>query len=66
MNLARAIMIRRERQRQRREGATGKERLSVSPLFQDTFTTDKQLQRAWKAEGVPIWKRLLRAFLIQG
>ncbi len=66
MNFARVIMIRRERQRQRREGAAAKERLSVSPLLRNTFAADKQLQRGWKAEGLPIWRRLLRAFLIQG
>lgn len=66
MNLARAIMIRRERQRQRREGADPKERLSVAPFLRDTFAADKQLQRGWKVAGVPAWKRLLRAFLIQG
>lgn len=66
MSLARAILIRRERQRQRRDGASRKERLSVSPLLRNTFAADKQLQRAWRVEGVPFWKRLLRAFLIQG
>ncbi|MGF1277650.1 hypothetical protein [Acetobacter pasteurianus] len=66
MNLARAIMIRRERKRQRREGASRREKLAVSPLLWDTLAADRQLQRTWKAEGVPFWKRLLRAFLIQG
>lgn len=66
MNLARAILIRRERQRQRREGANRRERLSVSPLLWDTLAADRQLQRTWKKEGVPFWKRLLRAFLMQG
>lgn len=33
MNLVRAIMIRKERKRQRREGATRREKLSVSPLL---------------------------------
>ncbi|ARW11910.1 MULTISPECIES: hypothetical protein [Acetobacter] len=66
MNLARAIMIRKERKRQRREGASRREKLSVFPLLWDTLAADRQLQRTWKAEGVPFWKRLLRAFLIQG
>ncbi|PYD77724.1 hypothetical protein CFR80_17470 [Komagataeibacter oboediens] len=65
MNIARAILIRRERQRQRREGSSTKERLSVSPLLRNTLAADKQLHRAWRAAGEPLWKSLLRAFIIQ-
>jgi len=66
MNLARAILIARERRRQRQEGATRKEKCAVSPLFRDTLAADRQLQRAWKKDSVPAWKRVVRAFLIQG
>jgi len=65
MSLARLIYIRRERERQRREGATDKEKRAVSPLLWDTFLGEKQLQRSWKAQGVPTWKRIIRGILIQ-